>query len=321
MSLFRHRGGQEGPSARSSLHLQLPAVCSKTAADQPSRGSQPSWWKPDQAEHLRARAPDRMESLRQVRPCWETKAEHLRSRRAAQLRAPEPTLSNASGAISWIRCSPKPCCEHQPVAWPPCFDCLFPTEEQSAELDVGFRGRAANRFSVMSGSAWRAIAQTGQWQQILPFKSWGGGGGGKIPPRGPPPGGGGPKARAGDTSNHPPLRRVSEGLEPQMPTLGQCSKHGFAELWLDQSPRQASLLLPYFDFVQDRRHGRPCRSPQTFSSIQMPPCSTCAVGTLLRSCLPDRQRQSKPAMLQHRRRSKANAAHLWSFCWRAGYVP
>ena len=109
------------------------------------------------------------------------------------------------------------------------FDCLFPPEEQSADLEVGFRGRPPIGSAVMSRIDLEQEAQTGQWQQMLN------------------------DIQTAAGSGDPPLIHLFGSVfggtgASGVPTLGQLLKNWLKGQGLTSVQVQASLLLPYFDF-------------------------------------------------------------------------
>ena len=76
-------------------------------------------------------------------------------------------LITSSGAITLDQVFPKAVLRTQAPGVAALFDCLFPPEEQSADLEVGFRGRPPIGSAVMSRIDLEKEAQIGQWQQML----------------------------------------------------------------------------------------------------------------------------------------------------------
>ena len=109
------------------------------------------------------------------------------------------------------------------------FDCLFPPEEQSADLEVGFRGRPPIGSAVMSRISLDKEAQVGQWQQMLS------------------------DIQTAAGSGEPPVIHLFGSVfggtgASGVPTLGQLLKNWLKRQGLTSIQVQASLLLPYFDF-------------------------------------------------------------------------
>lgn len=109
------------------------------------------------------------------------------------------------------------------------FDCLYPLEEQTAELDVGFRGRPPIGSAAMSRISLEQAAQTGAWKKLL----------GDI------------QTTAG--SGDPPIIHLFGSVfggtgASGVPTLGGMLKNWLREQRLSEVRVHASLLLPYFDF-------------------------------------------------------------------------
>jgi hypothetical protein len=138
-------------------------------------------------------------------------------------------LTSSTGAISLDQVFPKDVLRTQAPGVAALFDCLFPPEEQSADLEVGFRGRPPIGSAVMSRISLDKEAQVGQWQQML----------GDI------------QTAAG--SGEPPVIHLFGSVfggtgASGVPTLGQLIKNWLKRQGLTSIQVQASLLLPYFDF-------------------------------------------------------------------------
>jgi hypothetical protein len=138
-------------------------------------------------------------------------------------------LSSRSGANRLDQIFAKPMIRTTTPALEALFDCLFPPEEQQADLGVGFRGRPPIGAAVMSRINLKQEAQAGQWQQMLNDIKTAPGGGEKILIHlfGSVFGGTGASG---------------------VPTLGQMLKNWLVEEKLKSVRVNASLLLPYFDF-------------------------------------------------------------------------
>jgi len=210
----------------------------------------------------------------------------------------------ASGAISWIRCFPKAVCDPG-SGLPPLFDCLFPPEEQSAELDVGFRGRRANRIPAVDEGPDLSLASESQ-------------------------------RRRGRTECSVISRRQAvgwrhsiihlfgsvfrRGLEPQeCPLTGKMLKTMAAELGVDRVRGQClHLLLPYFDFEGQGQEGTgvPCRSPQLSAHTDGRPAVPCAVRTsCFDSCYLDRRDIQSPLLASASAALPKATLPIW---WSAG---
>lgn len=138
-------------------------------------------------------------------------------------------LTSSTGAISLDQVFPKAVLRTQAPGVAALFDCLFPPEEQSADLEVGFRGRPPIGSAIMSRISLDKEAQIGQWQQML----------GDI------------QTAAG--SGDPPVIHLFGSVfggtgASGVPTLGQLLKNWLKRQGLTSIQVQASLLLPYFDF-------------------------------------------------------------------------
>ena len=138
-------------------------------------------------------------------------------------------LSNSAGSISLDQVFPKAVLRTQANGLAALFDCLFPPEEQSAELEVGFRGRPPIGSAVMSRINLATEAQTGQWQHMLSdIQS---------------------AAGSGESPVIHLFGSVFGGTGASgVPTLGQMLKSWLRDQGLNSVRVHASLLLPYFDF-------------------------------------------------------------------------
>lgn len=138
-------------------------------------------------------------------------------------------LSTSSGAISLDQIFPKAVLRTQAPGIASLFDCLFPPEEQTADLEVGFRGRPPIGSAVMSRVSLEKEAQGGQWQQMLSEIQ--------------------AAAGNGETPVIHLFGSVFGGTGASgVPTLGQLLKNWLQGQGLGSVQVQASLLLPYFDF-------------------------------------------------------------------------
>lgn len=147
-------------------------------------------------------------------------------------------LSSASGAISLDQVFPKAVLRTQAQGVAALFDCLFPPEEQTADLEVGFRGRPPIGSAVMSRVSLEKESQGGQWQQMLSDIQTAAGG--------------------GEAPVIHLFGSVFGGTGASgVPTLGQLLKNWLQRQGLSSVQVQASLLLPYFDFegVADDKTG------------------------------------------------------------------
>jgi hypothetical protein len=138
-------------------------------------------------------------------------------------------LSTASGGISLDQVFPKAILRTKAPGVAALFDCLFPPQEQSADLEVGFRGRPPIGSAVMSRVSLEKEAQAGQWQQMLTDIQT--------------------AAGSGDTTVIHLFGSVFGGTGASgVPTLGQLLKNWLRDQGVRSVQVQASLLLPYFDF-------------------------------------------------------------------------
>jgi len=166
-------------------------------------------------------------------------------------------LSSSSGAVSLDQVFPKAILANQARGLAGLFDCLFPPEEQQADLEVGFRGRPPIGAAVMNRINLEQEAQTGQWQQMLAdIES---------------------AAGNGEAPVIHLFGSVFGGTGASgVPSLGLLLKNWLREQNLSSVTVQASLLLPYFDFdgQGDGDTGVHAEA-RSFQLTPMPPCSTC----------------------------------------------
>lgn len=137
-------------------------------------------------------------------------------------------LSTTTAAISLEQVFPKASLRTQAPGLAALFDCLFPPEEQSADLELGFRGRPPIGSAIMSRVNLEQESQGGLWQQML----------GDI------------QTAAGQ--GEPPVIHLFGSVfggtgASGVPTLGQLLKNWLSRQGLNVQV-QASLLLPYFEF-------------------------------------------------------------------------
>ena len=138
-------------------------------------------------------------------------------------------LSSASGAMSLDEVFPKAVIRTQAPGLAALFDCLFPPEEQSVDLEVGFRGRPPIGSAVMSRVNLEKEAQVGLWQLMLSDIQT--------------------AAGSGEAPVIHLFGSVFGGTGASgVPTLGQLLKNWLKQQGLTRVQVQASLLLPYFDF-------------------------------------------------------------------------
>ena len=138
-------------------------------------------------------------------------------------------LSTSTGAITLDQVFPKAVLRTQAPGVAALFDCLFPPEEQTADLEVGFRGRPPIGSAVMSRINLSQESQVGQWQQMLSDIQT--------------------AAGSGEAPIIHLFGSVFGGTGASgVPTLGQLLKNWLKQQGLTSIQVQASLLLPYFDF-------------------------------------------------------------------------
>lgn len=145
-------------------------------------------------------------------------------------------LAGSTPGISLDQVFSKPVLRNQASGLAALFDCLYPPEEQKAELDVGFRGRPPIGSAVMSRITLERAAESGVWKKLL----------GDI------------QTAAG--SGDPPIIYLFGSVfggtgASGVPTLGGMLKTWLHEQSLSKVRVHASLLLPYFDFDGQGDHG------------------------------------------------------------------
>jgi hypothetical protein len=183
---------------------------------------------PDQQSTLMARAETAIDRYRAMRTLLGNRAERFARGEVEHYGTWSP-LSSTNGAVSLDQVFPKAVLRTRAQGLAGLFDCLFPPEEQSADLGVGFRGRPPIGSAVMSRVNLASEAQTGQWQKML----------GDI------------QAAAG--GGEAPLIHLFGSVfggtgAAGVPTLGQMLKGWLRQQGLSRVRVNASLLLPYFDF-------------------------------------------------------------------------
>lgn len=183
---------------------------------------------PDQQSTLLARAETAIERYEKMHEQLRNKTQHFACGELRNYGTWSP-LSSAAGATRLDQVFPKAVLRTQASGLAALFDCLFPPEEQSADLDVGFRGRPPIGSAVMSQLNLASEAQAGGWKQML----------GDIQSA----------AGSGDTPVIHLFGSVFGGTGASgVPTLGQILKKWLKSQGLNRVRVHASLLLPYFDF-------------------------------------------------------------------------
>ena len=138
-------------------------------------------------------------------------------------------LAGATPGISLDQVFSKPVLRNEAPGLAALFDCLYPPEEQKAELDVGFRGRPPIGSAVMSRISLAKAAESGSWKRLL----------GDI--------------QTASGSGVPPIVHLFGSVfggtgASGVPTLGGMLKSWLQQQGLSKVRVHASLLLPYFDF-------------------------------------------------------------------------
>jgi len=138
-------------------------------------------------------------------------------------------LAGSTPGVSLDQVFAKPVLRNQASGLAALFDCLYPPEEQKAELDVGFRGRPPIGSAVMSRITLDKAAEAGAWKKLL-----------------------GDIQTAAGSSDLPIIHLLGSVFggtgASGVPTLGGMLKTWLQQQGLTRVRVHASLLLPYFDF-------------------------------------------------------------------------
>jgi len=138
-------------------------------------------------------------------------------------------LAGAKPGITLDQVFSKPVLRNNASGLADLFDCLYPPEEQTAELDVGFRGRPPIGSAVMSRITLVKAAKAGAWKSLLADIQT--------------------AAGSGDAPIIHLFGSVFGGTGASgVPTLGGMLKTWLQQQGLSKVRVHASLLLPYFDF-------------------------------------------------------------------------
>lgn len=227
MNLFAIGVGGSGAKCLEALtHLHACGLLQDGSGNPTSLGT--FLVEPDQQSTLLARAETAIERYREMHSLLSnrTKTFALGGLRHYGKWSP---LGNSNSAISLDQVFSKSVLRTQASGLAALFDCLFPPEEQAAELDVGFRGRPPIGAAVMSRVDFDSEAQSGPWQQLLSDIQ--------------------AAAGSGDTPLIHLFGSVFGGTGASgVPTLGQMIKNWLEKQNLRSVQVNASLLLPYFDF-------------------------------------------------------------------------
>ena len=183
---------------------------------------------PDQQSALLARAQTAISRYETMQRAIGRGADHFARGELCNYGTWSP-LATSSGAISLDQVFPKAVLRTQAPGVAALFDCLFPPEEQTADLDVGFRGRPPIGSAVMSRISLEKEAQVGQWQRMLV------------------------DIQTAASNSESPLIHLFGSVfggtgASGVPTLGQLIKDWLTRQGHISVKVQASLLLPYFDF-------------------------------------------------------------------------
>jgi hypothetical protein len=227
MSLFAIGVGGSGAKCLEALtHLHACGLLGSEAAPAPRLGM--FLVEPDQQSTLLARAQTAISRYQTMRRALKGRTDHFARGDLHDYGAWSP-LSTASGAVSLDQVYPKAVLRTQASGLADLFDCLFPPEEQQADLAVGFRGRPPIGSAVMSRVNLKREAQTGHWQQMLS------------------------DIQSAAGSGESPLIHLFGSVfggtgAAGVPTLGLLLKQWLREQGLTRVRVHATLLLPYFDF-------------------------------------------------------------------------
>ena len=138
-------------------------------------------------------------------------------------------LAGSTAGISLEQVFAKPVLRNEESGLAALFDCLYTPEEQSAELDVGFRGRPPIGSAVMSRITLDKAAEAGAWKKLLSDIQT--------------------ASQSGDAPIIHLFGSVFGGTGASgVPTLGSMMKTWLQQQNLSKVRVHASLLLPYFDF-------------------------------------------------------------------------
>jgi hypothetical protein len=227
MSLFAIGVGGSGAKCLEALtHLHASGLLQRDANNNVRLGT--FLVEPDLQSTLLARAETAIDRYSTMRRLLGNRASDFARGEVRHYGTWSPLGSAASG-ISLAQVFPKPVLRTQASGLAALFDCLFPPEEQTVELDVGFRGRPPIGSAVMSRVDIASEAQTGQWKQMLSDIESAAGGG------------------------EAPVIHLFGSVfggtgAAGVPTLGQMLKSWLQDRGLHSVRVNASLLLPYFDF-------------------------------------------------------------------------
>lgn len=138
-------------------------------------------------------------------------------------------LFGATPGVSLDQVFSKPVLRNEASGLAALFDCLYPPEEQKAELDVGFRGRPPIGSAVMSRISLDKASESGAWKKLLS------------------------DIQTASGSGDPPIIHLFGSVfggtgASGVPTLGGMLKTWLQQQGLSRVRVHASLLLPYFDF-------------------------------------------------------------------------
>ena len=138
-------------------------------------------------------------------------------------------LESLSDAMTMAEVFPRGILRSQSPALGDALDCLFPREEQEAQLDVGFRGRPPIGAAVMSRIDLDREAERGAWRELLAA------------------------VRDAAGLESPPVIHLFGSVfggtgASGVPTLGRLLRRWLKAKDLGGVRVHATLLLPYFDF-------------------------------------------------------------------------
>jgi hypothetical protein len=227
MSLFAIGVGGSGAKCLEALtHLHACGLLKQAQGQPETLGT--FIVEPDEQSSLLARAQTAIARYQAMRTAIGRRADHFARGELLDYGAWTP-LRNSSGGVSLDQVFPKAVLRTQASGLSSLFDCLFPPEEQQADLEVGFRGRPPIGSAIMSRVNLEQEAQTGQWQRMLN------------------------DIQSAAGSGLAPVIHLFGSVfggtgAAGVPTLGLLLRKWLHEQGLHGVRVQASLLLPYFDF-------------------------------------------------------------------------
>jgi hypothetical protein len=219
-------GGTGAKCLEALLHLHATGLITDQAAKKVRLGT--FLIEPDQQSTLLARTEIAIDRYSKLREQIGNATEGFAASEIDHYGTWSPLAGSAPG-ISLDQVFSKPVLRNEASGLAALFDCLYPPEEQKAELDVGFRGRPPIGSAVMSRISLDKASESGAWKKLL----------GDI--------------QTASGSGDPPMIHLFGSVfggtgASGVPTLGGMLKTWLQEQGLSKVRVHASLLLPYFDF-------------------------------------------------------------------------